>query len=189
MNGRQLFNKYEILIKISVRFFKLLPKKFRTFLWYRVQSWHGKIGIGLRYSILSSMIAECGKNVSVETYVDIRNWEKLHVGDNVSINAMSYIDAAGGIYIGNNVSIAHNTSLVSFNHTWDDNTIPIKYNPSKFGPIIIDDDVWVGCGCRILANVRIESRSIIAAGAVVVKDVEYGSVVGGTPAKLIKKIT
>ena len=101
---------------------------------------------------------------------------------------MCYIDGAGGIEIGNDVSIAHSSSILSTNHTWNDVTVPIKYNKETFSKVTIENDVWIGCGCRILAGVTLHERSVIAAGAVVTSTVESNSVYGGIPAKLIKKI-
>lgn len=95
----------------------------------------------------------------------------------------------GGIEIGNDVSIAHQTSILSANHTWEDESIPIKYNAVAFQPVHIENDVWIGCGCRILCGVKIHSRSVVAAGAVVCKDVESHTAVGGVPARVLKLLS
>lgn len=58
----------------------------------------------------------------------------------------------------------------------------------KLAPVEIENDVWIGCGVRIMAGVTIHKRSIVAAGAVVTKDIDSGSLVGGVPAKMIKEI-
>lgn len=110
------------------------------------------------------------------------------MGNNVSIHDFCYIDAVGGITVGDNVSIAHGSSLISFNHGWNDASLPIKYNPVTQAPIVIEDDVRVGCGVRIMPGVVLGSRSVIAAGSVVVKDVPPNTLVGGIPAKVIKNI-
>ena len=108
---------------------------------------------------------------------------------------MCYIDGCGGIEIGDNVSIAHSTSIVSFNHTYEKVDIPIKYNPISCGYIYIYNDfcsvyndVWIGCGVRILSGVTIGNRSIVAAGSVVTANVTPYTLVGGIPAKFIKQI-
>ena len=150
-------------------------------MWSIADVFPGQFGLLLRYSILKNIVASCGDNVYIGQNVEIRNPHLLNIGDNVSIHRGCYIDAIGGIDIGSNVSIAHQTSLVSFNHTWENPDIPIKYNEISKGKIIIEDDVWIGCGCRILANVTIKSRSIIAAGAVVTSDVPSKCIVGGSP--------
>ncbi|MCC8036007.1 MAG: acyltransferase [Rikenellaceae bacterium] len=134
------------------------------------------------------MIARCGRNVKIADGVRILNWQNLDIGDNVSINTGCYIDAAGGIIIGNNVSIAHHSTILSSTHTWDDISLPIKYNPIVLGRTVICDDVWIGCACRIIAGVTINSRSVIASGAVVNRDIDSNSVYAGIPAKKIKGI-
>ena len=148
----------------------------------------GKTGLLTRYILLKNLCKSCGNNVSIHQNVFIYGFENLSFGNNVSIHPMNYIDANGEIIIGNNVSIAHSSTLISTNHSYNDITVPIKYNPITYAPIFIHDDVWIGCGCRILSGVKIYSRSIIAAGAVVNKDVQAKSIYGGVPAKYIKGI-
>lgn len=147
-----------------------------------------RIGVVLRYYSLRRMFQRCGKNVSVHKNVKILHHNRIIIGDNVSIHPMCYIDGEGGIDIGSNVSIAHNTSIMSFNHTWDRQDVPIKYNNKEYGKVEIGDDVWIGCGVRIMAGVTIGQRCVIAAGAVVTKDCEPNSLYGGVPARKIKSI-
>ncbi len=144
--------------------------------------------MGVRYICIRRLAASCGSNVAIFPHVTLKRIEKLHIGNNVSIHTMCYVDAMGGIEIGDNVSIAHQSSLVSFDHTFSDPSTPIKYNRVEKGKFVIEDDVWIGCGCRIQQGVTIHSRSIIAAGAVVTKDVDAHSLYGGVPAKKIKNI-
>ncbi|MCH5598732.1 acyltransferase [Niabella ginsengisoli] len=84
--------------------------------------------------------------------------------------------------------MAHNSTILSSSHTWDDRNIPIKYNQLVMKKTVIKDDVWIGCGVRILSNICVNSRSIIASGAVVTKDVPSNVIVAGLPAKQIKTI-
>jgi len=146
------------------------------------------IGVSLRYCLLHRLALRCGNNVLVGRGVEIRYPERLVVGDNVSIHRQCYLDAYGGVEIGDDVSIAHQTSLISFEHTWNDDSIPIRDNPILTGMIRIRDDVWIGCGCRILSGVEIAGRSVVAAGSVVTRAVAAGTLVGGIPAKPIKNI-
>ncbi len=86
------------------------------------------------------------------------------------------------------MAVAHNSSLVSTNHSWSDEALPIKKNQILCEPIIIESDVWVSCGVRVLAGVRIGQRSVIGAGAVVTKDVPPNSIAVGIPAKVKRRI-
>ncbi len=131
---------------------------------------------------------ECGRNVYIAKSAVIKNPSRLKLGSNVAIHDFCYIDAAGGIDIGSNVGIAHGVSILSSNHTWEDSLTPISYNPLKLLAVKIGDDVWIGCGARILAGSKIGSRSVIAAGAVVTKRLDSNGLYAGVPATRKKNI-
>jgi acetyltransferase-like isoleucine patch superfamily enzyme len=188
MTGREKFSKIAYLVNFLARCFAVLGKKINLSLLLSFRNTNGNLGILLRYIFVKNLAKKVGQNVSVQPGVFLFNLQNIEFGDNVSIHPMCYLEGIGGIVIGNDVSIAHASTLISANHTWNDVSLPIKYNPEKCGKIHIQNDVWVGCGVRILADVTIETRSVIAAGAVVNKSFESHSIIGGVPAKLIKKI-
>ena len=87
-----------------------------------------------------------------------------------------------------NVMMGPNVSIYTSNHKFDRTDIPmIKQGNSETKPVIIENDVWIGANVIILPGVTIHEGSIIAAGAVVTKDVECYTIVAGNPAKVIKK--
>lgn len=133
-------------------------------------------------------LANCGDLVDVHSQCTILNSERLSIGARVSIHPVCYIDAAGGIEIGNDVSIAHHSTILSSEHTWSDPDTPIRDQPVELRRTTIGNDVWLGAGCRILGGVQIGDRSIVAAGAVVTKNVPSGVIVGGVPARVIKAV-
>lgn len=186
MNGRDLFKKYSNIINAVFFIYEYLPGFLKKII-LRVFS-DGKLGVLLRYFDIKYRSHFLGSNVSVSKYVTLKNMNKFSSGDNLSIHEYCYIDAYGGIEVGNNVSIAHNCSLVSFNHTSEISDIPIKYNPTEDKPIVIGNDVWLGCGVRVLAGVVIEDRVIVAAGAVVINRLESGFLYAGVPARKVKKL-
>lgn len=188
MTGREKFKRFEPIINMIILFFKIFGKKGNKYLLNLFRNTSGVFGTLIRYVIIKNIAKEVGANVSIHPGVFLFNLEKIEFGNNVSIHPMCYIEGAGGINIGNDVSIAHATTLISTNHTWDDDTIPIKYNKETSKPIIINDDVWIGCGVRILSGVELKSRTVVAAGAVVNKSYEPKSLIGGVPSKIIKKI-
>lgn len=187
MNGREIFKRYGKVIDAICKCTKFLPKFLRVWL-YNITTGRGSVGYFIRYIMLNSLIKRCGKNVRIEPHVYINNYEGLSIGDNTSINAFSYIIASGGVDIGSNVSIAHNCSIVSETHNWNEKNIPISYNKITSTPIVIADDVWVGCGVRIIGPCTIPSRTIVAAGAVVKGKLESHKIYGGVPAKILKDI-
>ena len=111
------------------------------------------------------------------------------VGDNFFFQPRVIPDEAKLIKFGNNVVVASNVTFVThdiidkvFNNLKED----FYYNYNA-GPILIGDNVFIGCNSIILPNIKIGSNSIIAAGSVVTHDVEEGTVVAGNPARVIGK--
>jgi acetyltransferase-like isoleucine patch superfamily enzyme len=142
----------------------------------------------IRYIIVRVTSSKCGEIIYIGPYVEIKEMSNITFGSNVSIHRFCYIDAAGLVEINSNVSIGHGTSIVTSNHTWSDQSLPIRDNPVRLAPVRIEEDVWIGCGCRIMAGVTIARRSVVAAGAVVTTDVASNTLVGGVPARFIKHL-
>jgi len=131
------------------------------------------------------MFRKCGKNVNVERGA----WfgYNLEIGDNSGIGVNAQLYTAGGIVIGDNVMMGPDVVILTQNHRYDDITRPMREQGYERAPVIIEDDVWIGTRVIVLPGVRIGQGSIIAAGAVVTRDIPPFSVVGGNPAKVIKK--
>ena len=110
--------------------------------------------------------------------------KNIHIGDNVFINSGCKMQDQGGIFIGDDVLIGHNACLLTLNHDADPD-FRADMHPE---PIHIENKAWLGSNVTVLPGVRIGEGAIVAAGAVVTKDVEAGSIVGGVPAKFIKSI-
>ena len=112
---------------------------------------------------------------------------EISIGTNISINTNVQIGASGGkVVIGNDVLIGPNVVIRAANHGALRKML-INKQPHSGGTITIEDDVWIGSNAVILKNVRIAKGTIVAAGAVVVKDTEPYSIVGGIPAKKISE--
>lgn len=183
MKGAVKFERAKFLIRLLIICFRILPVTLRKLLWSLTSIFDGAIAAGVRYCLLSADGAKLGDNVYIGAFVTLKNPQFLSVANNCSIHNYCYIDALGGVKLGNDVSIAHNCSLVSFNHTWSDENKAIKYNDVTLKSISIGDDVWLGCGVRLLAGAIIGERTIVAAGAVVTEGAYNGGVYGGVPAK------
>lgn len=156
------------------------------------------IHLASQVSIRETAVIECrhGGSISVGSGTEILDHAMLltyggsiDIGQNCSINPFTIIYGHGRTKIGNNVLIAAHTVIIPSNHNFSSLDIPIRLQGNTSQGITIEDDVWIGAGCKVLDGVTIGRGSVIAAGAVVNKNVEPFSVVGGVPAKLIKKRT
>ena len=110
--------------------------------------------------------------------------KNITIGKNVFINSGCHFQDQGGITIGNDVLIGHNVVLATINH----DLAPSQNRKNHYAPITISNNVWIGSNATILPGVRIGEWAVVAAGAVVTKNVEPYTVVGGNPAKFIKTV-
>lgn len=134
--------------------------------------------------ILSIKIGSC-THVSMNQFVTgYYNACNIRIGDNCVINRQCYLDGRQGIFIGDNVNISFGTSIITLQHNPNDKSF--SCTGSK---VVIDDYVWIGAKSIVLPGVRIGKGAIVAAGAVVTKDVAPYSIVGGVPARKIKERT
>lgn len=108
----------------------------------------------------------------------------IHLGKNVFINQGVTLVDLGGIYIGDKVLIGPKATIISVNHPLD----PKNRRSVELKPVHIANNVWIGANAIILPGVTIEENAVVAAGAVVTKDVAKNTVVAGSPAKIIKTI-
>ena len=109
---------------------------------------------------------------------------RIRVGKNVFINAGCCFQDQGGIEIGDGCLIGHQVVLATLNH----DLIPSRRAGMYPAPIKLGKNVWIGAHATVLAGVNVGDNAVIAAGAVVVKDVPANAVVCGVPAKVIKYI-
>lgn len=107
---------------------------------------------------------------------------EITIGEFCTVNPFCVLYGHGGLKIGNYVRIATHSIFIPANHVFDDIYTPItKQGLTKKG-IVIEDDVWISAGVRVLDGVTIGKGAVVGAGAVVNKDVEPYIVVGGVPA-------
>lgn len=110
----------------------------------------------------------------------------IEIGDRTTINPYCVLYGAGGLSIGANCGIATQSVVVAAQHTFELTGIPMMDQPVIADGIIIEDDVWLGAGSKILDGVRVSSGCVIAAGAIVTKDCPPGAVMAGVPARRLK---
>ena len=108
----------------------------------------------------------------------------IKVGKHVFINSACCFQDQGGIEIGDNVQIGHQTVIATLNHDLN----PEKHWNMLPAPVKIGNNVWIGSHATILSGVTVGDNAVIAAGAVVTKDVPANTVVAGVPARVIKTV-
>ena len=122
------------------------------------------------FAFFPPFYTDCGKNI--------------HIGKNVFVNMGCKFQDQGGIFIGDGVLIGHNVVLATLNHEEDQERRQHTYP----APIVIGRNVWIGANATVTPGVTIGDNAIVAAGAVVTKDVPPDMVVVGVPAKVIRPI-
>jgi galactoside O-acetyltransferase len=189
----------------------LIKRELRDWLEFFVRYIPGKVGFFTRELYLKTRISspfennrfECGirfdypRNIEfgsnsyfgIDCKIYASEYSNIKIGSNVTFNSNVMINARGKgkIIIGDEVLIGPNAVLRSNNHSYEKIDEPIISQGMTEGEIIIEDNVWIGSNCVILPNCRIGKGAIIAAGAVVTADVETNCIVGGIPAKFIKR--
>ena len=122
------------------------------------------------FAFFPPFYTDCGKNITI--------------GKDVFLNMGCKFQDQGGIFIGDGSLIGHNVVLVTLNHAMD----PADRATMIPAPIHIGKRVWIGANATVLPGVTIGDGAIVAAGAVVTKDVPENTVVGGVPARVMRKI-
>lgn len=130
------------------------------------------------------ILDKCGKNVNIEKGAHFSC--NISLGDNSGIGINAQI--APYVTIGNDVMMGPDCMIYTSNHGMNRLDIPMWKQPStEFEPVVIGNDVWIGSRVIILAGVHIGDGSVIGAGSVVTKNVDPYSIVGGNPARIIRR--
>ena len=123
---------------------------------------------------------------SVEIRLPIRSdyGANLKIGKQVFINSGAMFTDLGGIELEDKVLVGPNVTIISVNHP----LYPEKCHGVELKAVLIKENAWLGANATILPGVTVGENAVVAAGAVVSKDVPANTVIAGVPAKVIKKI-
>lgn len=122
------------------------------------------------FRIFPPFTTDCGKN--------------LGLGERVFVNSGCRFQDQGGITIGDDVFIGHNVVIATLDHALD----PAERATTVPAPVRIGDRVWIGANATVLPGVTVGDGAVVAAGAVVTRDVPPRTVVGGVPARTIREL-
>lgn len=188
----------KIMFNTYIKKFKKINLRLRSIIISRkFGNCKGGLTIYKRTTIQNHKCIYIGKNVGIGSdsffypiteYANIVYNPKIIIGDNTWICKHCSLAAINKIQIGKNVLFAGYVHITDHSHGYEDISQPIA--PQKLiskGPVIIEDDCWLGFNCEILSGVHIGKHCIIAARAVVTKDIPPYSIAAGNPAKIVKR--
>lgn len=144
---------------------------------------HGDFYKKIRYFFASRFVVKCGKEVNFEQYASFN--PEIEIGDRSGIGQSANL--SGHIVIGDDVMMGPYCTMMTYSHKHD--RLDISMNKQGFEPEkvkYIGNDVWIGRNVTVLPRANVGNHCIIAAGAVVTKDVPDYAIVGGCPAKIIR---
>lgn len=154
---------------------------------YQHRGRHSKIHASVRMDTPPYRRFSLGQYSVVESGACINNAVgDVIIGDHTRIGLHNTV--IGPVTIGNHVNLAQGITVTALNHNFDNVELRIDEQGISTNPVTIADDVWIGANAVVLPGVSIGSHSVVAAGAVVTKDVPAHSLVAGVPAKIIRKL-
>lgn len=161
-------------------------------------TWHGlikgevqataPIRLGKDVSIWRTKRAvfRAGRGVFIASNTHLHIEGVLTLGEHVYIAPNSLLSAHEQLVIGDDTQIGDGVSIRDNDHRFDRRDVPIRLQGHTCAPVVIERDVWIGSHAVVLKGVRIGTGAVVAAGAVVTKDVPPYAVVAGVPAKLLR---
>lgn len=154
---------------------------------YQHRGKHSVIHRSARMDTPPYRIFSLGDYSVIESFACINNAVgDVMIGNHTRIGLHNTI--IGPVEIGSHVNLAQGITVTALNHNFDDTQKRIDEQGVSTIPVTIEDDVWIGANAVILPGVTIGNHCVVAAGAVVTKDVPPHSLVAGVPAKVIKNI-
>jgi acetyltransferase-like isoleucine patch superfamily enzyme len=132
-----------------------------------------------------------GQRWTIESNCFFRHsgWDKegpsITIGDRVFLGVDCHFLIESRISIGSDCNIAEGCCFIDFDHSIEDYDRPLAENPLIIAPIVVEDDVWLGAGVKVLKGVTIGRGAVVGAGAVVTKGIPAGQIWAGVPAKHI----
>ena len=154
---------------------------------YQHRAWSSKIYWSVRMDTPPYRRFWLGRKSVVESYCCINNAVgDVTIGDYTRIGI--HCTVIGPVCIGDHVNLAQGITVTALNHNYADSSRKIDEQGISTKPVVIGDDVWIGANAVILPGVTIGRHVVVAAGAVVTKDIPDYSLVAGIPAKVIKEL-
>ncbi|ANP74981.1 hypothetical protein A134_00485 [Vibrio crassostreae 9CS106] len=159
-----------------------------------------ELGKGIRIGKGCALISQSKQDLCIGSQVSIGDYSKLvvstsvnsvgegiEIGESVGIGEFSYIGGGGGVVIGRDTIIGQYFSVHPENHKFSDRDTLIRFQGTTRKGVSIGKNCWVGAKVTICDGVSIGNNCVVAAGSVVTKDFASNCIIGGVPAKVLKK--
>ena len=176
------------------RYFRLLIRELRSktgrfrLKFYIIRNLPGDSGFHIRKKIISKQFGSVGKNITINTGLQINNIEKLFIGDGVILGVDNFFQAGGEIEIGDETCFGPDVRVWSQNHKFDDPDIAVYKQGYDFKKVTIGKRCWIGANVFIMPGAELGDGCIVSAGAVVgAKKFPPYSILAGNPARFIGK--
>ena len=182
------------LLFAAVRFFdNALTLSYSLIMSNQFAAWGNGSKIGRGAKLIGSEFIHVGSDVRIgeQAWLNAKDYcgigmPTLIIGDGTYIGRLVQINAWSNVTIGRNVLIADRVFISDADHNFSDTCKPIRLQGDSFvGAVTLQDGCWIGIGAVILPGVMVGRNAVVAANAVVTKDVPDCAVVGGIPAKII----
>ena len=151
------------------------------------------IGSGVRISDGAKLHVEKNASLTIgdNVYIGDSTFIKCYsggivIGNDVSINAFSFLNGAGGISIGNATRIGAHSILISSNHIFSDKEKLVKDQGTTAKGIFLGENIWLGARVTVLDDVNIVNNTVVGASSLVCKSIDVAGVYVGIPAKILK---
>ena len=144
-------------------------------------------GMLVRYGLYKLLFKKIESFALIYPGVYFTHTYGIEIGNHFSVNSGAILDGRGGIKIGNGVMIGPHAAIYSSGHNFAQLDRPMTNLDHIMAPVVISDDVWIGAHVCIPGGITIGRGAVVAAGAVVVKDIEANTIVAGVPANTIRK--
>lgn len=140
---------------------------------------------GIRRAVCKGIFKNAGQNINIEHGAFFGSGRDIEIGNNSGLGLNCRV--SGPLVLGNNVMMGPDVIIYTQSHNFSRTDVPMNtQGDAPKEDVSIGNDVWIGARVIILPGVKVGDGAILAAGAIVTKDVEPYTIVGGNPAKVIK---
>ena len=154
-----------------------------------IRTFFREIIIGIFQRYFASQVDTRIKIHLLEKPVIFGDPHRVEIDPSASIMNALFNTSSGNINIGKDVTFGHNVCLITGSHDYTKKGVDRQQTWVTTGnDIVVEEGAWIGSNVTVIGPCRIKENSVVAAGSVVIRDVETGTIVGGVPAKFIKQI-